>query len=65
MATKHDEDAFVNWLKNKAEAVRESNIYESKSWLLTASILFPSNISMKVAILSSRTCSKPHWHSWR
>ena len=46
----NSEALFLDWLKKKAESVKDTNVYESKSWLLTASTLFPGNISMKVSV---------------
>jgi len=44
-----DEQEFIEWIKSKAESVKEANIYESKSWLLTGTSIFPNNISLKVS----------------
>ncbi|KAF6017094.1 INTS10 [Bugula neritina] len=43
-----DEQEFIEWIKSKAESVKEANIYESKSWLLTGTSIFPNNISLKM-----------------
>ncbi|XP_067945723.1 integrator complex subunit 10-like [Watersipora subatra] len=47
MADYH-ERKFVDWVKGKAAALNDENVYEAKSWLLTGASIYPNNISMKM-----------------